>query len=100
VVIGDPRPKNDAGSTPTRKVVMEKLPDGEETTTITIKGSTRAATRRRLKDHLWLVKTKSGSRPLLTRGRRSDHHGGPKPVTRRCGQTTPYQGRTPQMVKS
>jgi hypothetical protein len=38
-VIGDPRPKNDAGLTPSRKVVMEKLPDGEETITITIRGS-------------------------------------------------------------
>jgi hypothetical protein len=40
VVIGDPRPKIDAGLTPSRKVVMEKLPDGEETITITIRGST------------------------------------------------------------
>jgi hypothetical protein len=38
-VIDDPRPKNDAGLTPSRKVVMEKLPDGEETITITIRGS-------------------------------------------------------------
>jgi hypothetical protein len=36
VVIGDPRLENDAGSTPSRKVVMEKLPNGEETITITI----------------------------------------------------------------
>jgi hypothetical protein len=40
VVIGDPRPKNNVRLTPSCKVVMEKLPDGEETITITIKGST------------------------------------------------------------
>jgi hypothetical protein len=40
VVIGDPRLKNDVRLTPSRKVVMEKLPDGEETITITINGST------------------------------------------------------------
>jgi hypothetical protein len=28
VIIGDPRPVEDAKSTPSRKVVMEKLPDG------------------------------------------------------------------------
>jgi hypothetical protein len=39
-VVGDPRPKNGTGSTWSRKVVMEKLPDGEETITITIRGST------------------------------------------------------------
>jgi hypothetical protein len=40
VVIGDPRPKEDAESTPSHKVVVEKLPDGEETIIITIRGST------------------------------------------------------------
>jgi hypothetical protein len=39
VVIGDPSPEEDAKSTPSRKVVMEKLPDVEETITITIRGS-------------------------------------------------------------
>jgi hypothetical protein len=39
VVIGDPILENDAGPTPSRKVVMEKLLDGEETITITIRGS-------------------------------------------------------------
>jgi hypothetical protein len=39
MVIGDPRPENDARPTPSRKVVMEKLPDGEETIKITIRGS-------------------------------------------------------------
>jgi hypothetical protein len=38
VVIDDPRPENDAGLTPARKVVMEKLPDGEEIITIAIRG--------------------------------------------------------------
>jgi hypothetical protein len=40
VVISDPRPEKDAESTPSRKVVVEKLPDGEEMITITIGGST------------------------------------------------------------
>jgi hypothetical protein len=39
VVIGDPRLEEDAKSTPSCKVVMEKLPDGEEAITITIRGS-------------------------------------------------------------
>jgi hypothetical protein len=39
-VIGHPRLEEDAKSTPSHKVVMEKLPDGEETITITISGST------------------------------------------------------------
>jgi hypothetical protein len=40
VVISDPRPKKDVESTPPHKVVVEKLPDGEEMITITIRGST------------------------------------------------------------
>jgi hypothetical protein len=40
VVIGDPRLENDVGLTPSHKVVMENLPDSEETITITIRGST------------------------------------------------------------
>jgi hypothetical protein len=47
VVIGDPRPKNDVGLTPSRKVVIEKLPDGEETITITIRGSTTGSHERK-----------------------------------------------------
>jgi hypothetical protein len=39
VIIGHPRLEEDAKSTPSHKVVMEKLPDGEETITITISGS-------------------------------------------------------------
>jgi hypothetical protein len=42
-VIDNPRPEEDAKSTPSRKVVMEKLPDGEETITITIRGSTTSS---------------------------------------------------------
>jgi hypothetical protein len=47
VIISDPRPKNDTGLTPSRKVVMEKLPDGEETITITIRGSTMGSHERK-----------------------------------------------------
>jgi hypothetical protein len=39
VVVDDPRLEKDAESIPSRKVVVEKLPDGEETITITIRGS-------------------------------------------------------------
>jgi hypothetical protein len=49
VVIGDPRPEEDTKSTPSRKVVMEKLPDGEETITITIRGSTTGSHERKAK---------------------------------------------------
>jgi hypothetical protein len=37
VVIGDPGSENDAGLTPSRKIVMKKLPDGVETITATIR---------------------------------------------------------------
>jgi hypothetical protein len=47
VVIGDPRPENDDGPTPSRKLVMEKLPDLEETITITIMGSTMGSRERK-----------------------------------------------------
>jgi hypothetical protein len=40
VVIGDPRSKKDVESTPSRKVVVEKQLDGDETITITIGGYT------------------------------------------------------------
>jgi hypothetical protein len=39
MVVGDPRTENDARPTASRMVVMEKLPNGEETITITIRGS-------------------------------------------------------------
>jgi hypothetical protein len=49
MIIGDPRPKEDVKSTPSRKVVMEKLPHGEEiiTITITIRGSTTSSRERK-----------------------------------------------------
>jgi L-cysteine desulfidase len=40
VVIGEPRSERDAELTPSRKVVMEKLFDGEEMIIVTIRGST------------------------------------------------------------
>jgi hypothetical protein len=49
VVIGDPWPEEDAKSTPSRNMVMEKLPDGEETITITIRGSTMGSHERKAK---------------------------------------------------
>jgi hypothetical protein len=74
VVVGNPRPKNDAGPTPSRKVVIEKLPDGEETITITSGAPRRTATRGRPNDQLRLTTTESGSRLPLTRSRWSDRH--------------------------
>jgi hypothetical protein len=65
MVIGDPRPKRDAKSTPSHKVVMEKLPDGEETITITIRGSTMGSHASKAEDQLWLVMTEGGGQPLL-----------------------------------
>jgi hypothetical protein len=47
LVVGDPRLENDTGPTPSRKVVMEKLLDGEETITITIRGSTTGSHERK-----------------------------------------------------
>jgi hypothetical protein len=40
VVTSNPRPRNDTGPAPSCRVVMEKLPNGEERITITITGST------------------------------------------------------------
>jgi hypothetical protein len=47
VVVGGPRPKNDVRPTPSHKVVMEKLLDGEETITITIRGSVMGSNERK-----------------------------------------------------
>jgi hypothetical protein len=85
VVIGDPRPENDAGLTPSHKVVMEKLLDGEETITITIRGSTADSHGGRPKDRLHLMTMESEIQPLLTRSRRSDRHP--------SGQTTMVEPR-------
>jgi hypothetical protein len=41
VVISDPRPEVDVKSTPSSKVVMEELPNGEEIIIITIKAPYR-----------------------------------------------------------
>jgi hypothetical protein len=47
VVISDPRLEEDVKSTPSHGVVMEKYPDGEETITITIRGSTTGSHERK-----------------------------------------------------
>jgi hypothetical protein len=52
VVVDDPRSENDAELTPSRKVVTEKLPDGEETITITIRGSTMSSHERKAEDSI------------------------------------------------
>jgi hypothetical protein len=74
MVIGDPRPENDTGLTPSCKVVMEKLPNGKETITITIRGSTMGSHERKTKGSIRLAMTESESRPPLTRSRWSDRH--------------------------
>jgi hypothetical protein len=88
VVIGDPRPLKDVKSTPSHKVVVEKLPDGEETITITIRGSTvsshagktkgSASARNNGKRKPTTADQKQAVRPPLGR---SDHHSGPPQAT-------------------
>jgi hypothetical protein len=65
VVIGDPRPESDAGPTPSHNVVMEKLPDGEETITITIRGSTMGNHEREAEGST-LACNKAKRRPIAT----------------------------------
>jgi hypothetical protein len=49
VVIGDLRLEEDAKLTPSHKVVMEKLPNGEETITISIRASMTGSHERKAK---------------------------------------------------
>jgi hypothetical protein len=127
VVIGGPRPKKDGESTPSRRVVMEKLPKGEETITTTIrgskmdshtgkaKGSTSAHNDR--KRELTTVDQKPAVGPPPSRSYRcggpdwaAQHHGQTDPrasqtatrygqTTRRADQTAPSQNRALRMVK-
>jgi hypothetical protein len=127
VVIGDPRPESDVGPTPSRKVVVEKLPDGEEMITITIRGSTMGSHERKAEAS---TSARDGGKrkPIVTDSEhavrppagRSDHHGRPEratpsrsqtahrtgptmtiddPTTHGAGQTTPSQDKAPQMIK-
>jgi hypothetical protein len=81
MVIDDPRPEEDAKSTPSRKVVIEKLPDGEETITITIRGSTTGNHERKAEGSNLAHDNGKRKRPPLTKSRRSDSHGRPDRVT-------------------
>jgi hypothetical protein len=88
VVIGDPRPENDAGPTPAHKVEMEKLPDGEETITITIMGSTMGSHERKVEgstlahdDGKWKSTAADQEQVIRPPPDRSDCHGRPKQVT-------------------
>jgi hypothetical protein len=84
VVIGDPRPLKDVESTLSYKVVVEKLPDGEETITITIMGSTASSHERKAegstsarddgKQKLTVADQEKAVRPPPDR---SDRHAGP-----------------------
>jgi hypothetical protein len=88
VVVGDPRPKNDVRPTPSRKVVMEKLLDGEETITITIRGSVMGSNERNAEGST--SASDDGKRKLTTVDQeqvvkppagRSDRHGRPDRAT-------------------
>jgi hypothetical protein len=84
VVIGHLRPEEDAKSTPSHKVVMEKLPYGEETITITIRGSMIGGHERKAEgstsDHDDRKQKPTGAdqeQAVQPPPSRSDHHGGP-----------------------
>jgi hypothetical protein len=111
VVNGDLRPEKDAESTPSRKVVMEKLPDGEETITITIKGTMMGHHGRKAKgstlvrdDEKWQPTATDQEQVVRPPPGRLDHHGRPEQPTHhhgqiahRAGQTVQLQDRPPQM---
>jgi hypothetical protein len=85
VVIGDARLEEDAKSTPSQKVVMEKLPDGEETITITTRDSTTGNHERKA-EGLASAHVDGKRKPTTTNQEqvvrpppsRSDHRGRPK----------------------
>jgi hypothetical protein len=87
VVTGEPRPERDGEST-SHKVVMEKLPDGEEMITITIRGSTTGS-RTGKAEGLNLAHDDGKQEPNAMNQRqaiqpppgRLDHHGGPPQAT-------------------
>jgi hypothetical protein len=88
VVIGDPRLEEDAKSTPSHKVVMEKLPDGEETITITIRGSVTGSHERKGEgsnsthdDGKWKLTVADQEQAVRSPPGRSDHHGRPDQAT-------------------
>jgi hypothetical protein len=127
VVIDDPRPENDARPTPSCKVVMEKLPDGEETITIIIRGSTTGNHEREAEGST-SARDKAKQKPIAANQEqvvrpppgRSDRHSRPEPATQchgrtplrasptvtrdgstapKVGQTASYRNRVPRMVK-
>jgi hypothetical protein len=74
VVIGDPRPLKDVESTPSHKVVVEKLPMVKWQSQLPSRALRQVVTHEKPKDHLSLATTESGSQPPLTRSRRSDRY--------------------------
>jgi hypothetical protein len=120
VLIGNLRPEEDAKSTPSRKVVVEKTPDGEETITITIRGSTMGSHERKVEgstlardDRKRKPTTADQKQVVRLPASRSDRHDRSEQVTqchghtatrdgqasRRVGQTAPSQDRALRMVK-
>jgi hypothetical protein len=127
VVISDPRSENDVKPTPSRKVVMEKLPNGEETITITIGGSTMGNQEREAEGST-SARNEAKWKPIAINQEQavrpppgwSNCHDRPKPATQshghtpprvgptttkdgptapKAGQTASHQNRAPRMVK-
>jgi hypothetical protein len=127
VVVSDPRPVNVAGPTPSHKVVVEKISDGEAMITITIRVSTMGSHERKAqastlardggKRKPTIANSEQAVTPLASR---SDRHGRPERATpsrgqtthragptgtidglttHRVGQTTPSQDKAPRMIK-
>jgi hypothetical protein len=114
VVIGDPGTEKDAESTPSLKVVMEKLFNGEETITITIRGSTMGHHERKAKGSTSAHNDKKRKPTAANQEQaikppldRSDRHGRPKQATQhrdhtthRVGRTVQLQDKAPRMIKT
>jgi hypothetical protein len=101
VVIGDLRPEEDTKSTPSHKVVMEKLPDGEETITIIIRSFMIGSHERKVegsnsaRDNGKQKPTSADQEQAIRPPPgRLDHHGKPDWATQSHGQTTPRAGQT------
>jgi hypothetical protein len=100
VIIGNPRLEEDAESTPSRKVVMEKLLDGEETITITIRGSTTGDHERKAEGST-LIRNDGRRKPtasdqeqaVQSPSGRSDHHDRLEQVTSCSGQSATRSGQ-------
>jgi hypothetical protein len=101
VVVNDPRPESDAGPTPSLKVVMEKLPGGEEIITITLRGSTTGRHEKKVegltsarKDRKRKPTAANPEQVVRPPPDRSDGHDWPERATPHYGQTARRAGPT------